>query len=550
MTEYDADLIIVGAGPVGMCAAIEAASRGKTVLIFERREAGDPAGAKCNTVAARTMETFRGFGLAEKVAQAGLPDDFPTDVIYATAIAGSELTRLALPARAERGAPRFGDSSWRCAEPMVRVSQIYLEPILQEKMRSLPGVLASFGAEVLAVSQDAVSAAVTVRTTEGTEARFVAPYLMGCDGGSSLVRKTIGAKLIGDVEIARTRSTLIRAPGLNALFGDRRKAWMSWVVNAQVKGILVAIDGRDTWLAHRALPRGETDFETVDLDGSLRALLGVDETFSYDVLHHEDWVGRRMVASRMREGRVFIAGDAAHLWVPFAGYGMNAGIADGMNAVWLISNVLDGWADTAMLDAYEAERHPITEQVSRHAMQNMLDTLDALGNGPVPRAFSQRYNPAGAVMRAYMARKLAPINAAQFLPEGLNFGYYYENSPIIVPDSAEPPGFTMDSHTPSTVPGCRMPHFKVDEGSVYDLLGPVYTLFRFNPAKDVSRVLDGASSRNLPLKLLDMPARAGDPAYTHDLLIARRDQHVAWRGNELPADADALLDRLCGRGAV
>ena len=82
----------------------------------------------------------------------------------------------------------------------------------------------------------------------------------------------------------------------------------------------------------------------------------------------EDWVGRRLVADRFRDRRVFICGDAAHLWIPHAGYGMNAGIADAANLSWMIAATLNGWAPAAILDAYQAERQPITDQVSHFAM--------------------------------------------------------------------------------------------------------------------------------------------------------------------------------------
>ena len=101
---------------------------------------------------------------------------------------------------------------------------------------------------------------------------------------------------------------------------------------------------------------------------SIRAILGVGPDFEYEIISKEDWVGRRLVADRFRNGRAFICGDAAHLWMPYAGYGMNAGIADATNLAWLLAAVLHGWAEPAILDAYEAERQPITEQVSRFAM--------------------------------------------------------------------------------------------------------------------------------------------------------------------------------------
>jgi hypothetical protein len=315
--------------------------------------------------------------------------------------------------------------------------------------------------------------------------------------------------------------------------------------------VVVTIDGADTWLVHRQLPAGQRDFEALDLHGSTRDVLGVDKSFAYEMLHHEDWVGRRLVASRVRDGRDYVAGDAANLWAPFAGYGMNAGIADGVNIAWLLANVLEGWADPAMLDAYEAERLPITEQVSRHAMQSMLDTIEALGKGAPPVALSSRYNPAGIAMRKVMGGKLHKLNVPQFAPEGLNFGYYYERSPIISYDVEPAPEYSMGGITPSTVPGCRMPHFWVAPGvSVYDKLGTVYTLIRFDPSVPVDGLLGAAQAARMPLALLDLQPQRGDPAFRHALLVVREDQHVAWRGDCVPADVPGLIDTLRGKAAT
>ena len=90
------------------------------------------------------------------------------------------------------------------------------------------------------------------------------------------------------------------------------------------------------------------------------------------MISKQDWIGRRLVADKFRDRRVFICGDAAHLWMPNAGYGMNAGIADAADLSWMIAATLNGWAPPAILDAYEAERQPITEQVSRFTMEAAL----------------------------------------------------------------------------------------------------------------------------------------------------------------------------------
>lgn len=542
----DAPIIVAGAGPVGTSLAIDAALRGVKVIVLEQRGVSDPADAKCNTVAARTMETFRRFGIAEQVRASGLPDDYPTDTMYATSLSGAEITRIRMPARNERGRDGFVDSKWLTPESMVRVSQIYLEPILRRRLLSLPNVALLDRTELTHYEQDEDGVDVTVRGPEGEERKLRASYLVGCDGGRSHVRKLMGVKLAGDAEISRTRSTLIRSSGVRKLFGQRRPAWMSWIVSDKVRGNVIAINGDDLWLVHRSLSVGQPDFDTLDFDQSIRDALGVDKAFKYEVIKHEDWIGRRLVAERFRKGRIFIAGDAAHLWVPYAGYGMNAGIADAMNISWLLSSVINGWAAPSMIDAYEAERLPITEQVSRYAMAKMQENVAAVGKGRPPKALSSK-GPFGWMMRRALGKKLYNINVPQMSPEGLNYGYYYTGSPIIAHDG-EPPAYDMGSLQASTIPGCRLPHFFQDGRSILDLMGPDYTLIRFDRGIDPSPLLAAARSAQMPLTLVDAD-KPGIPAFQHRLLIVRSDQHIAWRGDVLPASPPSLIDLLKGLGA-
>lgn len=538
----EAPIIIAGAGPVGTCLAIDAAMRGVKCIIIEPRDATDPPDAKCNTIAARTMETFRRFGVADEVRAAGLPDDYPSDTIYTTSITGPELTRITMPSRNERASPGFLDSDWPTPEPMVRESQLYLEPILRKKMLSLDAVTFLPRTEVTGFTQSADGVTVHCRNIDEDRSFDVkGAYLVGCDGGTSPVRKAMGAKLSGDAEIARTRTTLIRSKGIKALFGDRRPAWMSWVINHKARGNVIAINGDDLWLVHRGLWGGNKDFDSVDFDQSIRDVLGVGPDFEFEVLRHEDWVGRRLVAEKFRNNRVFIAGDAAHLWVPYAGYGMNAGIADAMNLSWVLSAAINGWADPAIIDAFEAERLPITDQVSRFAMGKLEENSAATGTKSIPALLSQR-GIFGGLMRKKLGKKLYAINAPQMSPEGLNFGYYYTASPIIVEDGERAPDYDMGQFTPSTVPGCRLPHFYVDGTSILDLLGPEYTLIRFDTSVSVEQI----TQTGLPLAVVDavMP---NQPAFRHKLLIVRADTHIAWRGDAFPEDVAALADRLRGK---
>ena len=196
-----------------------------------------------------------------------------------------------------------------------------------------------------------------------------------------MVRKAIGAEFSGDAIIQRVQSTFIRAPGLI----DRqqhRSAWGTGAINPRRSGMVYAIDGRERWLVHNYLRPDEDDFEAVDRDGCLRTILGVGADFRYEIISKEDWYGRRLIANKFRDRCAFIAGDAAHIWVPYAGYGMNAGIADAMNLSWLLAAHLNGWAPDGILDAYEAERWPITSQVSRFAMSHAEAEIKRRGAVP------------------------------------------------------------------------------------------------------------------------------------------------------------------------
>src|SRR5205085_1101426 len=280
----------------------------------------------------------------------------------------------------------------------------------------------------------------------------------------------------GDAVIRRVQATFIRAPDLIARQHGER-AWMTNAVNPRRVGNVIAIDGRERWMIFNYLKPDEADFDAVDRDWAIRTILGVGADFRYEIISKEDWYGRRLVADRLRAGRVFIAGDAAHIWVPYAGYGMNAGIADAMNLSWLIAAHLNGWAPASILNAYEAERWPITSQVSRFAMSHAESEIRR--RGAIPDEIEDA-GARGEVARAEVGRLTYQINVQQYACAGLNFGSYYDRSPIIVYDGAKHPAYTMSSYTPSTVPGCRTPHFWCEDGSsLYDAMGSEFTLLRF-----------------------------------------------------------------------
>jgi len=538
-------VVIVGGGPVGLCLAMDLAWRGVEVTVIEQRYPGEPPSVKCNHISSRTMETFRRLGFVREVRDAGLPHDYPNDVVFRTRATGFELTRIPIPCRRDRYTSRNGpDTSWPTPEPAHRINQIFFEPILFRHATQMARLRVINRARCDAFVQEKDYVRVTgTHLDSGESFTLECQYLVGCDGGRSGVRRQMGARLIGDEVIQRVQSSYIRAPALLQRITPPA-AWMSYLYNPERAGNLVAIDGRERWLIHNYLLPHEPDFDAVDRDRCIRLLLGVGTEFEYELLANEDWIGRRLVANCLRDRRVFICGDAAHLWVPYAGYGMNAGIADAMNLSWTLAAHLQGWAPEALLDAYQRERLPITDQVSRFAMKHAEGAIHERTHLP-PEL--EEDSAAGAEARARVGQAAYHLNVQQFACAGLNFGYYYDASPIIAYDGETPPHYTMHDYTPSTVPGCRTPHLWLRDGrSLYDAMGRDYTLLRFDRTVDASALTRAAAERGVPLDVLDVDSPEAAGLYRHKLLLSRPDQHVAWRADRLPRAPHELIDLIRG----
>jgi hypothetical protein len=212
----------------------------------------------------------------------------------------------------------------------------------------------------------------------------------------------------------------------------------------------------------------------------------------------------------------------------------------------MLAAALQGWAAPAIVDAYQAERQPITEQLSRFAstmaMQNTQQRRDI-------SADIERADATGDAVRAQIGKDAHDLYSQQQCCGGLNFGYFYEGSPIVAYDGEPHPAYTMGQFTSSTVPGCRAPHFWLRDGrSLYDALGEGFGLLRFDRTADVSGLRDAAARRNLPLSVLDVDEPDAEKLYARKLVLVRPDRHVAWRGDEEPASPMDLIDLVRGAG--
>ena len=539
-------VLIVGGGPVGLTLAMDLAWRGIDVVVAERRPPNDPPNVKCGQIGARSMEIFRRLGVADKLRGIGLPADYPNDIVSATSATGIEFSRVLIPARGARGTPAAigPDTAWPTPEHTHRCNQKFFEPVLFAHAAEQPRIRILRRTEITDLAQGEQGVTASAVNLDGrSRSSIVCDFLVGCDGASSFVRKSIGSEFVGSPVLQYAQSFYVRAPRLRSLLPGK-PAWLYFSLNPRRCGVTMAVDGRETWNMQNFSYPGETGLDHLDRDWVIRSILGVGSDFEYELLSYEDWIARRLVASKFRDRRVFVCGDAAHVWMPLGGFGMSAGIADAVNLAWKLAGVLHGWAPPEILDAYEAERQPITDQASRiisdigaqvmmqrHELSPDIERLDAIGEAA----------------RAAAGQLAYALDVEQQCCGGLNFGYFYDRSPIIAYDEEQAPTYTMGTFTSTTAPGCRAPHVWVEgRRSLYDAMGPGYTLLRLDPMASVAGIVAAAAQRGLPLDVLDVRSPEASELYRHKLVLVRPDQHVAWRGDAEPADPLDLVDLVRG----
>ena len=513
-------VLIAGAGPTGLALALELGLRGVGCIVAERGD-GVPRVPRMSSVSSRCMEFCRRWGIADRVRYAVWSRTHPRDFAYVTTMAGEELARLRQPSYGEREGrlPYSPEGASTCP-------QIYFDPILAETAKSVPGVTLRYGTRLEALEQDGTG--VRARLTDsatGAERTVAADYLVGCDGAGGIVRRRLDIPLDGLGAIATSVNVFFRSPEFIALNGSVWARNFRFFDGTGCWSEAIAIDGRELWRL------SVFDDPTPDLTGHsyLRRLAGRD--FAYEILDVSPWERRDFLARSYRVGRVLIAGDAAHEMSPTGGSGMHTGICDAVNLAWKLAALYHGWGGPRLLDSYEAECRPIAARY----IALSTTSYNAIAALPGPDGFR-----AMIAADPGLLGRLSP-------PDELRAQFCYEDSPICVSDGTPAPEGS-DRLAPSARPGTRAPHCWIGEGrSTLDLFGRDFVLVRFGvPDADVAPLVAAAAARGVPLDAADVDSDAAAALYEKPLVLVRPDGHVAWRGDALPDDAAALVDRVRG----
>lgn len=529
-SELQTEVIVVGGGPVGLTLAHELGSRDIEVVLVEPRTAPDASSPRCKQVNPRSMEHYRRLGVAQDVrAHSLLPFGWSDSTVFCTSLAGRQVHRF-------DGVFALSDVTRdELPEPAQWTAQNRLEAALRSALPRRETVTALWGCRLVDIEESADGVVATTVDADGRGRRIHGRYLAGSDGGRSSVRRLLGIPLSGRSHQIRNLQVVFDAPGL-AESHRHGPAVQYWVLNPQVGGLLGRLDTDDAWWA--IIIDAPEDAPLGWVEVALRTMVGADTPIR--IRSQDPWTARMLVADRYSAGRSFLLGDAAHLNPPWGGFGANTGIGDAVDLGWKLAATVSGWGGMHLLDSYAAERRPIAVRAIAEAEANMAVLTPELASPALDDRGAQ-----GDRARAAATEAVRRAKTSEFYTLGFVLGSGSPDSPIVVPDDRPAPTSTTSDYQPSAAPGRRLPHLWRDrDTSLYDLLGSGLTLIEVatDPAPPTWR--RAADRRGVPWTPLQLSE--AEALFAARYVLVRPDHLVAWRGDELPADPELLLDRVLG----
>jgi 2-polyprenyl-6-methoxyphenol hydroxylase-like FAD-dependent oxidoreductase len=515
--DEEASVLIIGGSLVGLTASVLLGRRGVPHILVERHR-GTAIHPRAAAFHQRTQEIFRSAGVEQGVERAAEREFVQNGAIMAVdRLAGKELAWFY----------RDVNDGVEHLSPSRRlfITQIGLEPVLRARAVEL-GADLRYATEMTGLTQDAEGVTAVVRPRDGgSERRIRARYAIAADGAHSPVRRALDIPMTGRGGFAECFTIYFRADVRELLRGRNLS-----VVYVNQPGLLAffrfSITADAGFLAVFRTVGGAADQSEARCAALVRAALGVDETYPVAIENVQPWTAAADTASAFRKGRVFLAGDAAHVMPPTGGFGGNTGVADAHNLVWKLAMVLDGRADPALLDTYEPERRPICALTVEQAYRRYVERVDpSLPSADLEPNLADTAIELGAVYRS---------NAV--IPDGPDDG-----APVEAPEQ------------PNGRPGTRLPHLWIDRGdariSTLDLADDGFVLLagpQGRPWMAAAERLDVAAHRLVEADVLKAVGIAEDGA-----LLLRPDGVVGWRSAQSAADPEAALAealaRLAGR---
>ena len=540
-------ILIAGGGSTGLSLAADLGWRGTPCMLLEPRLQPNPH-PRANALGNRSMEYYRRWGIAGQLTGAGVPTDYPANYFWVSRLNGREIHALRLPGQAELEAIQARtvvdpshELHW---SPYLKtiVGQHVVERVLRAYVAERASVQARYGWELDDFEEHGDHVLATVRQADsGRRQQVRCRWLVGCDGGRSRVRERLGYELRGRGGLAHFVSIYFHAPELMSChaFGP---ANIYFPIHRKHRGFLLNWNTGTMWTYHLILAPG-TDWRDIVAEDAIRSLVGRDTPV--EVISVQPWTAHALTAEHYCSpgGRVFLAGDAAHLFTPTGGLGMNTGVSDAIDLAWKLSACLEGWGGERLLASYETERHPIGVRNTAEAADNFDRLFGVMQHGDELEADGAQADALRADLKAELERQEKLLKSS-----GVLLGYRYEGSPICVPDGTPEPPDHPQQYVPVARPGHRAPHAWLADGrSVLDVLGPGFTLLCFDGVNACAQVFKSAfAQQGVPMKLVPIDAPEIRRLYgERACVLVRPDLMVAWRGDTV-ADAQAVVRTIRG----
>jgi len=535
----DTEVLIIGAGPVGTALAAELGRRGIHCVVVEMTDGvfRDP---RLHAVSLRTMELVRKWGLTDELRNCGWPADHTQDIAFVTSLSGWELGRIDWPAIARMQPPAESPTfAQRCP-------QSWFNPILHRYAQRFPSVEFRWRTRLVSFGQDRDGVTAHLHDEETGSTRTVrSRYLVGCDGGRSSVRETLGIERDSTGTYGYSAEAIIESRELAELACPRIAGRYTAVTAQGISASLLPYDGRDRFRMTLMAEPGQVD--RARMDQAIRQLAGRELSYEYQtsVL---PWVNRETCARQFRVDRVFIAGDAARTMPPTGGHGMNTGVLDGFDLGWKLAAVLRGWGGERLLDSYEFDRRKGGSRTAAMAGQIYKDWIKVkpliAQHGPL----LEQPGSGGDAARRSLGELLTTTFRREFNSTGASVGYRYSGSPVIVDDGTPEPADDIVAMVQTARPGHRLAHAWIDEGrSTLDLVGDGYTLIEIGDDVYASAFQRAAQEKGIPLEVHRLRNREVEDLFESRAVLVRPDQHVAWRARNDDEDIAGVLDIVSGR---
>jgi 2,4-dichlorophenol 6-monooxygenase len=584
MADITTEVMIIGTGPAGSAAAALLASYGVETLVINRYRwlANTPRAHITNQ---RAMEVLRDLGKnVEKEAYLfATEQDLMGENVFCVSLAGEELGRMK-----SWGKHPLSRAEHALSSPcfMNDLPQTFMEPLLYKTACSR-GAQGRMSTEYLSHAQDDVGVTVVCRDRlSGKTFEVRCQYLIGCDGGNSLVAEHIGTPFEGRMGLGGSINILFRAD--LSRYVAHRPSVLYWIMQpgADVGGIGMGVVRMvrpwNEWLIiwgydiNQPAPVVDEEHAT----HVARQLVG-DPELEIELLSASTWTVNNLYATRMQQGRVFIAGDAAHRHPPSNGLGSNTSIQDSFNLAWKLAHVVKGKASPKLLDTYSEERAPIAKQIVTRANQSIAEfgpIFEALGmdggvdHDKIQRNMDARCDATEAGERQRDAlRKAIAFKKYEFDCHGVEMNQRYRSDAVVADETPEP-AFEKDPemhYAPTTWPGARLPHvFVFDrhgvQHSTLDLTGhgkfALLTGVGGEAWVEATKKLNGELGLDIVTHVIgprrDFEDHVGDWARAREIgdsgcLLVRPDHHIGWRAARSSANAyhdlSKALEQILGR---